>query len=145
MRCGSACQMSVHEIFLSVTCSHLIQAPCCLIPTALRDLSSATALTSSWTSCLRSFPQALSKRGMRWFLEQPFLWSLFPSGFYGIDVTPCSTAASALHFLPVLTVTSSPDTFGSTDSQWPQYPRQNPVLGKSRLEFSWRAHLVDIL
>lgn len=61
MRCGSALQRSVHEIFVSTACSHLLQATCCLTPTALLDVySSAIALTSFWTSCRRSFPRAWS-------------------------------------------------------------------------------------
>lgn len=48
MRWGSACQMSVQVNFHSIALSHLIQAPCCLMPAILLYLiSPKAALTSS--------------------------------------------------------------------------------------------------
>lgn len=35
MQWGSACQMSVHMSHLSIAFSHLIQAPCCIMPAIL--------------------------------------------------------------------------------------------------------------
>ena len=135
MRCGSARQRSVHEIFLSTTCSHLVQAPCCPIPTALLDLSSSTtALTSFWTSCLRSFPRALSKRGDAKVPSPALPLATVPTRtLWRSRDSACSTAASALHFLPVLT--PAPDTFGSADWRYCSTSLACKTLNSSSMDF----------
>ncbi len=61
MRCGSVLHMSAKATLLSSAFSHLVQDPCCFIPTALQVLISSTeALISSWTRQRLAFPLMVS-------------------------------------------------------------------------------------
>ncbi len=112
---GSAFSSSAQVIFLSTTVSHLIQAPCCLIPTSLQILPSSTAaLISSWTSPRFSFPLVELMLGVgkgsspSWphvTILTRLLWRSISSA--------CCTASSAFHFPPVLAMIPALATFGS--------------------------------
>lgn len=119
-----------------IACSHFIQAPCCLMATALLVRSSSTKVrTSSCTSLCLSLPLADSY-GIDGMLPSPALpWATVPRISLCFScVSACWTASAAFHFLLVLTTIPTLDTLASLDPEYCRCSRARATINSSLTE-----------
>lgn len=142
MRGGSAFQRSVRVTFQSMAFFHLVQAPCWLRPTTLVKSYLIHSWLRSWI-CLRlTFPFLFLQRVSTRTKPAP-PWATTPTRSFRCNQDlASSTAAWALHFLLVFTITPTWATFGSLESWYINSSRVCVTLNSSSKDFKGKRSFV---